>query len=377
MRGFAFTILISLSLPVWGLAPGDLILSPDADLTAPATVSAAQVQADLEVLSYAARKAYAGPGFLKSLRQMGVEDTDPKTLCDRLDQVFAEVRDAHLMASLEAKRCGRKLPRGGVGQNLSRDKWSLQTVTRDGHQVSVLAVPSFWPKFDERWNGFLQTVRRLRAAEKPFVIDLRGNGGGDDSMGFEMARVLLGMPDHVNLPTPVKSRTFLQSAEAFALQSNVWAFRILQLKSKGERVPEYLVQRRDEILDWVKRAEHGEFPETYIERIPQEEVDRKVAFQQPVYVLVDRSCASACETTLQVLEYIPSRILVGENTMGAVEYGDLGRVVLPNSKINVTVATMKVEFRDGRHPEKVGYAPDVRVEEGGDALDTALTEILK
>ena len=66
---------------------------------------------------------------------------------------------------------------------------------------------------------------------------------------------------------------------------------------------------------------------------------------------------------------------LAEGELGAVEFGDVGRVVLPNSKVSVSVSTMSVNFRDGRRVEKSGYAPDVRVSEGGDALAAALEEI--
>jgi C-terminal processing protease CtpA/Prc len=103
----------------------------------------------------------------------------------------------------------------------------------------------------------------------------------------------------------------------------------------------------------------------------------QAAFGQKVYVLVDRDCAWACERTLEVLERLPGRVLVGENSAGAVEYGNPGKVRLPKSHIVVQLATMSRHFSDGRHPENTGYAPDVRVEQGRDALDTALRLIAK
>jgi C-terminal processing protease CtpA/Prc len=219
----------------------------------------------------------------------------------------------------------------------------------------------------------LDAVRTLRAKGRPFVIDLRGNGGGDDSMGFELARILLGLPDHVNLPTPVASRLFRQTPESFAIQSNGWAYSILKARANGQEVPAYMSQRRDEILSWMERAKNHEFPREYVERLPEPELDESKIFQPEVYILADRGCASACETTMQVLEKLPRRILVGENTFGAVEYGDVGRVILPHSRVSVTLSTMSVQFRDGRRVEKTGYAPDIRVQEGGDALATALS----
>jgi len=376
---FALTLnlilLFSMGLAAAAPKAKDMVLDLGADLRGVERLSSNQLQEDLEFLKAAVQKGYAGPDLQRVLNALPTPPTNSQNFCDLLAGAFAPVRDAHLKASLEFKGCGRRTQAGRVGKNIAESGWLLKSVEHQGQQISVLAIPEFWPKYDARWNGFLAAVRSLRQQNRPFVIDLRGNSGGDDAMGFEMARILLGLPEHVNLPSPVVSRTFRQTPEAFALQSNHWAWSILRLKNLGRPVPEYMKQRREEILNWMERAENGEFPKNYIEHLPEVELDRRQVFSPPVFVLIDRGCASSCETTLQVLEQLPQRILVGENTMGAVEFGDMGRVVLPNSRVSVSLSTMNVEFRDGRRVEKVGYAPTLPVRAGGDALVAALDAV--
>ncbi len=352
----------------------DLLLSPEQSLNKPDKITAAEVQEDLELLTRALRKGYAGPDFTRDLRKITPQASTPLEFCTRLAKIFAGVRDAHLRASLDFRACGSAAAKGEVGDNVApADTWVFKIVRGTG----VLALPTFWPRADEHWNGFLDQVKKLRAENRPFILDLRGNTGGDDSFGFELARVLFGAEGNVNLPTPQLSRTFFQTPEAFALQANALVLSALHLKASGQPISDNSEQRRQEILSWMNRAKKHQFPEHYTERVTAPSLDQDKIFQPAVYILIDRNCASSCENTLQVLERLHERILVGENTAGAVEYGEVGKLLLKNSKVGISLSTMRVRFRDGRKIEKTGYAPAIQVKAGDDALTAALQQIGK
>lgn len=377
MLSIWLTLFISIPMQAHAVAGADeLLFAPDANLTAPAALTSVQVRADLDLLKSTAARAYAGPNLNRYINLVSTRATSPRELCASLVNALAPVRDAHLNARVNFESCGSAALAGQVGRNVGGSNvWSISTFSRHGKTAAVLAIPTFPSQFDPGWAGFVDAVRALSAADQSFIVDLRGNRGGDDSMGFEMARVLLGVPQHMNLPTPVRQRTFRQTAEAFALQANAWALQMINLSRQGKPVPVFMHQRRDEILSWMERAKNRQFPEEYVEKLKPQLLDESKMFRGRVIFLVDRDCASACETTLQVFENLPGRILVGENTRGAVTFGEMGRVLLPNSKILVSLATMNAEFRDGRNVETVGYAPDRRVNKGGDALDAAFNEL--
>jgi hypothetical protein len=372
-----FTLILSFEgTALAGVTADDLVVNLSDSIQSRPSLSSPELTEDLAFLKTALKKAYAGPEILHLVDKISTAQTSSQVFCDRLASVFDQVADSHLRSNLEFRACGSRPRRGQVGANLApADRWLIKQVVHKGISVDVLAIPAFWPKFDSKWNGFLEAVKVLRSKGRPFVIDLRGNSGGDDWMGFELARILLGMPEHVNLPTPIARRRFLQTPEAFAVQSNYWAWSILRLQSLGKAVPTYMLQRRSEILSWMNRAKDGQFPAEYIEHLPEPAIDQKLNFSSAVYVLIDRACASACETTMQVMERLSKRILVGENTMGAVEYGEFGRIVLPFSRVSVSLSTMNVTFRDGRRIERLGYSPDLKVDPGGDALVEALDAI--
>ena len=354
-----------------------MILDLSTDMSGKPTLTAEELNQDLDVLRHAALKGYAGPDFRPWLDRVPVSGQSSQSFCTDLAGVFDRVRNAHLRANLEFRNCGARLTPGQVGANISANGWVNKKYFHQGAWVDVLAIPAFWSKDDARWDGFLDQVRALRQNGRSFVIDMRGNVGGDDWMGFAMAAILLGAGEGDALPTPVATRRIRQTPEALAIGANYWGWHILRLRHLGKTVPVYMEQKRTEYISWIERAKNNQFPGEYLERLPRVDLDQTQFFRQKVVVIVDRLCASACETTLQVLETLPARVLVGENTMGAVQYGEVGRLVLPHSKVTVSLSTVTAHFRDGRRIERIGYAPAVRVAVGQDALVPALTESLK
>ncbi len=118
------------------------------------------------------------------------------------------------------------------------------------------------------------------------------------------------------------------------------------------------------------RANRGEWPAEFSELAPQPQIDKEKVFQGKVMLLIDRACGFGLRDYAPSLEALPRRVLEGENTRGAITYGEVGRVVLPHSRVWVTLSTMRVKFRDKRDLEKKGFTPNIRVDEGRDALDS-------
>lgn len=357
--------IISLFMAVLPLAAGaELLLEPTADLTPPSRITVAQEQADLQALFEAARDGYAGPEL--GLAGFPLKDETPLEFCLRLQAAFQRRNDAHLNARLLDRNCAEPVD-GRVGDNVARERWSAQVI--DG--VTVLGLPTFPMRDDQHWGGFLDVVRQAKASGKDFVLDLRGNGGGDDAFGYALAQVLYGLNVDEPVPTPVVERALLQTPAAFGVMANAIAYQEIRLRARGAPVPPYYENWRQRYLKRRDLALVGFYPRWRTEAV-RSGVARE-AFAGKLYVLMDRRCGSSCENTLQFLEALPGRVLVGENSMGAVTYGEVGKIILPNAKIAVSLSTTITRFRDRRAPERLGYAPDLKSD--GDALATALAQI--
>jgi hypothetical protein len=367
----AFIFVLSLMASALATTPDDLVVAPEANLTPPPQwLTRAQMLADLDIMDYAVTNAYAGPSLaqgIQSLRDQLPLYLAADTFCEKLEQQLLPIRDSHLVADfVGGKRCGGHQAAGHVGANLRAQEgtWGYSEV--QGH--AVLGIPSFPPSADNSWAGFRERVATLKAAGQPFVIDLRGNSGGDDEPATWLARELYGLSDQEPVPTPVEARLSIDRPEAFALMSNVWTLEIQRERRAGRTVPQDDYDMRTKILGWMEKAKSGQFPPTDYQEMPQPNLNGHAIFQAPVYILVDNQCASSCELLLEYLEALPHRVLIGEHTHGAVEYGEVGKLILPTSHVVVTLATFATRYRDYRTVEGKGYAPDIGVRAGADAL---------
>ena len=102
---------------------------------------------------------------------------------------------------------------------------------------------------------------------------------------------------------------------------------------------------------------------------------QNVKTKKPVVILVDRDCGSSCELTVEALQGRPGILVVGQATAGAVHFREVGRVLLPHSHIVVNLGTKFVKYDDGRFIEKMGYKPDIELQNGQDALFEGLNRL--
>ncbi len=96
--------------------------------------------------------------------------------------------------------------------------------------------------------------------------------------------------------------------------------------------------------------------------------NRNTGYKKLVYILIDGKCDSSCETTVDGFERHPYVKLVGENTAGCLHFGNIGYVILPESKAQVQIPTQYNEYYDNRFIERKGIEPDIRVPNGKDAF---------
>lgn len=129
--------------------------------------------------------------------------------------------------------------------------------------------------------------------------------------------------------------------------------------------------------DRYLQAKSGKLDPEITFKIPSVEPDLSRVFKGPIRILMDAECGSSCESTVEALELHPSVKTVGENTTGYVHFGNMGRMWLRRSNVIGAIPTQRYEFLDGRFVEKVGYAPDIPVSAGMDAMEIALKDIVE
>lgn len=375
-------LLISIQLPIASASPGhdiEFLLAQRVDLTPVKTLNRAQVASDINLLLHVLDRAYGGHGVLPENQYIDLKNElaripestgqlSSSNFCDLIATATEKVDDYHLTVSIGGSTCVRKWPKGNVGENSGdRPTWSLAEFTKNQTSIPILSIRKMTSALSSDWDGFEEALYTLVRRQEPFVLDLRGNPGGDVKKAYSLAQALFGLPNQSSLPLPEKTIYRRQNFEAFTLLANSIWLEIQDRENGGWPAPEYLRQKYNEMLNW--RSKSNDWPEIHVEKIPKISLTPQAAFSAPIYALIDRRCGSSCELLLEALEQLPSLVTVGEPTTGVVKYGNLGALYLPNSRVVVRIPTQGAIYADNRRVEKMGYQPKVFVPYGTDALE--------
>lgn len=181
------------------------------------------------------------------------------------------------------------------------------------------------------------------------IIDLRGNGGGDMDVGFELSRYLA----NKELPVYAESRRLVRN---IAPQPELAKY--LQTYNDGLKAA---------LQKGVPKEIYKPFDDKFFEILPNENTDNypKVApyennFRGQAFVIADSAAASA---TFQFLNYVKENklaVIVGQTSGGnrqGINGGNYFFLYLPNSKIETDVP---VYFQAPLAAQKdSGVVPDV------------------
>jgi len=313
----------------------------------------------------------SGRQFLYSLNTIEKTGMRAIDLCSLLEEKSTLFKDGHFAVVTEDMTCNGRLDSkdsiSGTGSNFGKNlalTWELNYFRNEGKKIPVLSIHHFAQPQDPAWDGFLETAKNLRDHQNVFVIDLRGNSGGSDAMGGQLASLLY----DGNPPIPYASVIYGNNRAVFESWENLISiFRIKKEHLKEDTSIE------GQMIEGYKQkanlASQGQLPATQTQRFEDHLGNPgQNHFLGKIYVLIDHACASSCESTTDFLRSLPFVITAGENTDGAIHYGNIGFIQLPNSKIGFTMGTSYAKYKDGIIRELTGISPRIQVPHGTDAL---------
>lgn len=359
----------------------DLILNLDIKTTVQNELTEEQVHQDVEILSYALGKAYGGV-LVHPKNILHSVDTELRKLnspmptelfCENIAKILFLIPDGHINISLNNKSCGkRNNPMKNVGENLNKSKknWSTFLKRVKNKNVLIVAISSFPPGV---WTNFETEIKKNLKKADSVIIDLRGNGGGDDASGKLLADTLAGQ----DVNDPLAEFVQRQSPEALIIWMNYLSVvkkMILsndsQNKDAVDAIEKYLAKAKAELL----LANSGKLEEYNVEQAKNSSVSlqKEMAFKGKIFILQDRKCFSSCESTIDFFEYFPNVTKVGDHTGGMIQFGNVGVLKLKNSGIGIQMPTKANIYKDKRFIELVGVAPNIRIEDGKDAYQAVL-----
>lgn len=372
------------------LNPQDLILRDNVDLKDRAVLEINEIKEDVRLLVYALENAYGGRKYvdqakynhaiaeLEKIKHNVGTKLSSVELRDLIDNILLKIPDGHL--HIRSQQSGFSKAREDlerkpqVGRNIYLNKkipWRLNYVFLKTKKIPVISITKFLDHKDEKWGGFKESVESIMNYSE-IIIDFRGNGGGDDTMGHWLASRLLGD----KRASPLESTILSNTSSTAAIALNTVKLKILGLKIRNEKVPQYL---NDKLSEKEKRyytlLQNKENNEKNVSETDLSIKNLGIPFKGKVYLLFDAECASSCESTIDDFENVKNVTTVGENTAGDIHFGNMGMIVLPHSQLITQMATDYWKYKNGRFLELIGHTPDIKVEKCGDAFSAALVLI--
>jgi hypothetical protein len=353
------------------------------------TLSSKETKSDIQFAADMLKNGYAGSRFQNSkimdtvianLNNVAASagSTNVKNLCFEIAKATSILLDSHFSVGLPSPRgmmpCQQDSSDGwvSVGKNLQNNRdlnWQLIKVkTSKGHEADVLAISRFRFTGKEHWEKFVETADYL-STRPYFIVDLRGNSGGSDRYLMEwIAKLLKGDRD-----IQFGGWAF-KSPQAFQVLLN-WVKRARE-KATTDDAREYFKSAISDFQRDLSKARHGELARW--ERLTPDPIkgSAKEDYSGIIYILTDRGIASTAEEMVALLDKNFKARKIGTNTGGVLQFGEIGNAILPKSGIYIDIGTTFYENPYG-FIETIGIPPDIRLNEGQDALETALKEIDK
>ena len=233
-----------------------------------------------------------------------------------------------------------------------------------------LRLRTLFPNRGGALEEFVASAAEVRDAPV-LVLDLRRVGGGADRYLVRWFRELTSETIYYWQTDALSSEVTLQGALTFwgcvraGLPADAGGDAWLDERiARGRRELDEAMRERGElrVRDRQHLAIEGRAPRP---------------FAGHLVLLVDRGCASACETAVLLARQLPGTIVVGENTEGTMKVGELRSYRLPESGVWVSAGTRV--HRDPSvpegFPEGLGYEPDLWLDT--DAVDGRVTELAR
>jgi hypothetical protein len=208
-------------------------------------------------------------------------------------------------------------------------------------KTNYLRIPSFDLSFKNKIDSLIIKNRLAITSKENLIIDLRNNGGG----GFDTFQPLLPYVLDTNLTEAPYNGAVWVSNENYAYYD----------RTKYE----YTETKQDSIdeLKYVEflKANIGRF--TPIERSTDTiQLERNSPLN--IAIVFNRNTASTAEGFILQASKSKKVKTYGENSAGAVSYGDWMPVELTDLNIWVAITTKKMVFKSNEDVESIGISPD-------------------
>ena len=218
-------------------------------------------------------------------------------------------------------------------------------------------MPSFNHELKQKVDSIIKANHELIAETPNLIIDVRNNGGGSDITYSDIIPYLY--------TNPIK----LINNSILSTPDNIAKFESILTD------PGYPESSKQYIRDLVERLKKnpGKFVRKDDETITQR---NKLTFPKNVIVLINNNCASSCEEFVLAVKQSKKVTLMGENTLGVLDYANVHTLDLPCTGWGLQYATSRTNRLPDYPIDNIGIEPAVKIPDHVNWVDFAL-EYLK
>ncbi len=208
--------------------------------------------------------------------------------------------------------------------------------------TNYLKLPSFDLSQTHRIDSVVLAYKEAITSKSNLIIDVRYNGGG----GFDAFKsVLPYVLDSEIIEQPYYGAVWVSEDNLAYYDSTKYEYA----ETKKDSIDE------ERYVQFLKDHKNAFTP---IE-LESDTITLTKDFPNKIGILFNRYSASSAEGFILVSSYSNKVKTYGENTMGAVSYGDWMPVEIPELNIWVAITTKKMIFKQNEDFESIGISPNV------------------
>ena len=249
--------------------------------------------------------------------------------------------------------------RGPMILNLAELSEDSPSYTKLNEETGLLRMPSMIGKYAQAYADLSDDIfKKSNGTEKVVVVDLRNNKGG-----LLYYQPLLRWFSQQEISDAIKN-TYTSSTTKKSYLSDSLRWGILASDRDNWQDPVV----KSKVVDLANRlmtAEHVNLDSEVTHRssgngiLAERTFDPTKNSKKPIILLlINNGCASNCEALAGILGQFPNVLVAGTNSYGVGEFGAVGDILLPHSRIRFRIATSyNKNFQDGRSFEGYGAKP--------------------
>jgi hypothetical protein len=261
---------------------------------------------------------------------------------------------ASLEVTLALHRATRAIDRGGPERGAPS-----RAVELEPGKVPVLAIRSFDNAAEAELRELPRIARYLRD-QPAFIVDLRGNSGGNYAFAepflLELTNTEFRRLDEREVLSVTAMEGRANSVRRRMAQGDVPASARAWLSAQLTAFEKIAARLRERGTGRTEVSMLG----TTIRGLAPHRLRSRAVF------LVDNRCASACEMMLALARQIPGAIVAGQNTRGGMSAGELALFRLRHSGITISLGTRAFHDPLGDFSEARGFLPDLWLDDASD-----------